>query len=160
MDPGAGNYRWSTGDSTNMLSVTTSGAYWVSRTNACGSTSVDSFYISFVDSLPAPHFPDSVLCAGALLTYTVDPDQYTDAVWNGSINSLSFNISAPGNYYVEVSSTCGNFRDSFDIALRPVPTLTPIADTIICVGAPLYLSIRKHRIFHSAMEWFSQRRIF
>jgi hypothetical protein len=135
VNPSAASYRWSTGDSVSAIAVSSSGSYWVSRSNACSGASVDSFYIHFIDSVEPPDIPDTILCTGTALAYEIDRTLYTAATWNGTVSAYTYPVTNPGNYFVVVNSSCGDFIDSFEVIYQNIPRTTPIADTIICEGA-------------------------
>ena len=71
--PGGLDYHWSTGDSTQTITVNTPGNYTVSLTNHCGSDTSDVFVLSYLPMPAAPTITcDSTICEGqsAILTAT------------------------------------------------------------------------------------------
>ncbi len=100
---GAG-YVWSTGASTQTLTVTTSGIYWVDVTNGSG-TSRDSVGVTIVGTPAAPVVNDTSVCGGATFNWSS----------NGNNNNVVWYTSSSGSNIRAVGKT---------IALNPSANLT------------------------------------
>lgn len=62
--PGAVSYQWSTGDTTQSISVSKPGKYSVSITSLCGSAASDSLIVTAVDPPAVPIFKTDTICKG------------------------------------------------------------------------------------------------
>jgi gliding motility-associated-like protein len=108
----ASSFRWSTGETTTDLLVTSGGQYAVTVTNACGSSS-DS--VRLVE-LPLPEVRivgDTILCSGDSIRLTAIADNADSYLWvAGSGDSLTTNdsmisVSIGGLFTVTVANACG-----------------------------------------------------
>lgn len=104
-------YQWSTGDTTSSLTAYTSGRYWVTVTNSCGSTS-DTIDV-IVDSPIQPNLgADRNICASSQTTLSVPQSNTALYRWSTGASGNSINVSQAGSYWVEVSNACGVFTDT------------------------------------------------
>jgi gliding motility-associated-like protein len=100
------SYLWSNGSTTESISPTVGGLYWVEVTGACN-TDTDSIEVAIVpDGLP--EFAREVqLCDGSeVLIGPVLPDNY-QIVWSTGEFDPQITVSAGGVYTAQVSTSCG-----------------------------------------------------
>lgn len=109
-------YLWSTGATTQTITATTPGYYWVSVTNACD---VDTFDITILQSnLNVPHLgPDQSICLGDSVTLTgtiSNPDSY---LWSTGETTPTINVENDGEYwvYAEDNNGCSG-RDTIHVS--------------------------------------------
>lgn len=76
------SFNWSTGESSQSITVSTSGIYWVDVTDGSG-TSRDSIGVSILSNLPTPVLNDTSICLGEELTVSI-PDLGDGTVWYDS----------------------------------------------------------------------------
>ena len=128
-NPGS-SYLWNTGDTTQQISVSKPGKYWVRITNDCG---------EIVDTVQAvPQYPlnnlnlgrDTLICRGDSLL--LDPLTRTSRLrWStGSLDS-SISVKKSGLYHVQVMNLCGVFFDSIQVTVLDTPFFD-LPDTSIC----------------------------
>lgn len=108
--------RWSTGDTTNFLTITQPG--WYSVTAARGNcVEYDSILVVY-DSLPEVSIQNSqqVDCLGAMVElYTHAQNDYRYS-WNTGANTSKISTMQNGVYWVEVSNYCGTITDTLVLA--------------------------------------------
>ena len=129
-----GTYSWNTGATTSVITVTTSGVYTATLTNACGSITRT---INISDG-PATSVNLSAsantICAGNSVTLTANgTGPFT---WNTStVTTNSITVTNPGTFVVTVSNICGTAASSVILTSGPLPTITIVpASTAFCTG--------------------------
>jgi hypothetical protein len=147
---GAASYLWSTGDTTNCITVNASGTYAVTVTNANGCSSVCSKNILISPALACDIIGDSVICEGqpTLLCALSDCATY---LWSTGATTSCIIINTAGTYSVTVTNASGCTSvcsKTVTVSSQPVCTITgddvlcePGQSTQLCVpaGAMAYL---------------------
>lgn len=127
-------YTWSDGlPSDAEVSVTESGVYTVTVSNACGENST-SAVIDFVDDINF-QLDDAVLCVDSEVTLSVPPGIGT-VEWSNGSNDNDLTVTSPGTYSVTITSNCGqSFTQSAQVVLQSAPTVFISIDTLkVCAG--------------------------
>ncbi|MBK8227162.1 MAG: gliding motility-associated C-terminal domain-containing protein [Flavobacteriales bacterium] len=129
--PGA-NYLWSTGATSEAITASTSGTYWVQATQGLCSVS-DTVLIAV---LPMPQVqlpPDQQLCDGESLIL--------DATWPGASyqwstgeSSSSITVQASGSYSVVVDLNGCTATDAVDVAFTVPQAFDLGPDQSLCAG--------------------------
>ncbi len=137
-NPGC-TYSWSNGDTTQTLSVTAGGKYWVTVANACG-VITDTINV-FVEN-PLANLSlggDTAICVGdSILLETQIPGVFTK--WKNGSNMPSIYVKQTGDYWVQVSNSCGSWEDTVHVEVVDVPAFSLGNDTSVCaVGGSLLL---------------------
>lgn len=136
--PGA-TYLWSNNATTQSITVSTSGTYWVQVTD--GTCSANDTIVVTVNPLPVVNLGnDTTLCNNATITLDAGNVGAT-YLWSTNATTQTITASATGNYWVQVSN--GNCTSTDTILINIINTL-PLnigADTNICEGSSLTLSI-------------------
>ncbi|MCB0395453.1 MAG: PKD domain-containing protein [Flavobacteriales bacterium] len=136
VDAGAGysTYLWSTGETTQSVTLNTPGTYSVSATDSYGHTSSDSINLSY-PSLVNPAF--NLICLGdTLLWNTSLGADYTYAWSDGSTNEI-LEVTTPGIYYADItdSLTCSITTDTLTFTVDSFASFISLgADTSFCSG--------------------------
>ncbi len=133
LDAGTGyaGYSWTTGDTTQTTTITSTGpvAITVSDTNGCTATDTTLITLS-----PAPIVnigPDSTQCGGSITLDAQNPGSLY--FWSNSTSSQTTNVTTTGMYYVQVITPAGcSNADSVNITIDPQPVVDLGVDTAIC----------------------------
>ena len=104
----ATTYLWSTGETTQEISVVNSGSYFVTATNANGTSAVSNSIQ--VTVLPAPNAAisfsgASAICDGA--SVTLNSNLAASYLWSNAATTASIVVATPGDYSVTVTYTNG-----------------------------------------------------
>lgn len=131
-------YLWNTGATTQAITVSKEGLYWVKATESpC--TASDSMFI-YNDLSQVDIGPDSVICRDSFVqfTYKVKPG-YKTYLWNDSTDQSSVFVSKLGTYWVATtnSNNCPS-SDTITFVLYPPPR-TFMNDTLFCKGTTVDL---------------------
>lgn len=158
-DNAGSSFYWSTGATTQTISVSGTGTYSVSVTNACGSKS-DTIVITGVDPLPLqPVNPigQTLLCQNSINTqYKITNSLYADTYsWTISppgagvitgtdtVGTVNWDAGFVGNATINVRgiNTCGNGPVSGNIIVQiitsPNAAATPVGPVSVCIGTAL-----------------------
>lgn len=85
---------------------------------------------------------DTAICAGSSLTIVPASNNVTGYTWQDGSHTTTYQVTAPGIYFVNGINSCGNDADTIQIGLLPtVPVLSLGPDTIVCPGNAITLSI-------------------
>lgn len=132
--PGYDAYRWSTGETTPSITVTTSQAVTLIVTDSTGCESPVSD-TTMVTVFPSPGKPeimvtgDTVLCPGTTTTLSA-PAGYVAYRWSDGATTQDVTTDASGIYYVSVTDTTGCESPPSDTV-----TLTVAADFQVMAGS-------------------------
>jgi gliding motility-associated-like protein len=133
------SFLWSSGQTSQGISISPPGAYSLTVSNACGSA-IDSVSVA---ALPVPVIslgPDIELCNGD--TALISPFPFPDSLrWNDG-SSDSVKVVTSSGYYVATAVNEFNCSASDDIQLVfifPPEVNWTMEDTVICIGHPMEL---------------------
>lgn len=137
--PGA-TYLWSNGWTNPILQTQLAGNYWVQVTNQCGMDQ-DSFSLEIESPFLVDLGPDLAGCEGDTFFLKSTPALPPSATWQwshpGSGTQLGARLS--GDYWLHATNTCGTFRDTVNVYLRPPPQVFITGDTLVCTGQNIFL---------------------
>jgi gliding motility-associated-like protein len=142
-------YLWSTGATTPSINVTSSGSYTVRITNSNGCQSASSAATAVtVNVLPGtPTITASgptTFCAGGSVTLTSSAG--TSYLWSNGATTSSINITASGNYTVQVKNANGCQSSPSAVTtvtvktIPPTPIITAGGPTTFCAGGSITLT--------------------
>ncbi|WP_417610682.1 gliding motility-associated C-terminal domain-containing protein [Owenweeksia hongkongensis] len=133
-------YIWSTNANTSSISVNTSGTYWVTVTNSCGSTS-DTIQV-YVDQFVNVNLgADRAVCSSSNPKLTVPYSPSSTYKWQDNSTSNEINITQSGQYHVKVTNSCGTYSDTVNITLHNPAVINLGPDQNYCVPGSHTLSI-------------------
>jgi gliding motility-associated-like protein len=143
-DSGYVSYLWSTGATTQTISVSTSGIYWVRLTGVstpCDTNPVtyDTINVTITTTLPVNLGPDESVCNNQSVTLNAgNPgDTYT---WSTGATTQTITVNTPGTYYVQVSNGACIGRDTIVITQGVAPTVNLGPDSTICSNQSITLN--------------------
>ncbi len=133
-----GKIFWKTGDTTNAITVTNPGTYWVRMTNSCG---------IFRDTIVVTHDQGSSLdigdtirkCASSLVTLSSNI-KGGSFLWSNSANTQSIQVSNAGMYWLKYTDNCGIYYDTVYVINRPPIALDLGVDTGVCHNTNFHLN--------------------
>ena len=138
-NPGA-TYNWTPGGSSQTTTVTSSGTYAVTVTNAAGCSSTDNVQITIAGN-PSPNLgPDQSICLGSTTTLNPNVSGNYGYLWSTGATSSTINVGASGSYVVEVTDNatgCTGY-DTVSVTVAPA-TLNLGPDVDLCSGQSLIL---------------------
>lgn len=134
---GATAYLWSTGDTTQTITVMASGTYVVTVTDVNGCSADAAGVDVVVNPLPTPTITPSgpiQFCDGGDVDLTVSAsDSY---LWNTGATIQTINVSTTGSYWATVTDAngCSANSDTIDVVVddNPIPTITADGPTEFC----------------------------
>jgi gliding motility-associated-like protein len=126
-------YVWNTGDTTSSITITTSGQYYVTVTNSCGSAS-DTIQVNVAQQLTPNLGPDRVMCASNLPFLSVPLSPNTTYLWQDASTGHQIPVTQSGMYHVKITNACGNFYDTVNITLEQKPIVALGPDINNCAG--------------------------
>lgn len=150
LDAGSGysSYAWSTGSSSQTITVAAAGVYEVTVTNQYGCSGVDDETVS-VQQLPNAVIQPSgtiAICNADTVTLAAS-NTFASYQWNpGSETTSSIDVWQAGTYTVTVTDPnngCQATSDPVTITVNTVtpPTIVPSGDTEFCEGESVSLSV-------------------
>ena len=143
LDPGTGvvDPVWQDGTMSPTFTVTGPGTYWVQVSAGCG-VYRDTIVVSYVDLLIADLGEDQESCPSesVLLDASTTGASY---LWSDGSTSAQLQVSAPGIYWVALTSTCGIDIDSVTISLAPSPQFDLGPDRTLCIGTTEVLIVEQ-----------------
>lgn len=132
---GGTSYYWSNGLATNSISVTNSGSYTVTVSNAFGCTATASKNVT-VSPLPTAHISGVFdICEGSSTELTINAPAGCTYLWSTRSTQNRITVSTPGTYKVTVYNALGCFiEDSVVVTTKPLPQLQFGLNHTICSG--------------------------
>jgi hypothetical protein len=140
---GMTSYAWSTGATTPSITVSQSGTYSLTVTNANGCTRNSSMTVN-VNPLPVATITAGGplrFCEGGSVTLTASAG--LGWLWSNGATTQSINVTQSGSYTVRVaSSSCTKISDPVSVIVDPRPSTVITADgpTTFCEGGSVALT--------------------
>lgn len=134
-------YKWHDGSTGQDLTVTSTGLYAVTVSNACGEDS-DRVFVDFLTSEPVVQLGiDTILCEGDTYTLLGSGNPGHEYLWNDGSAASSLEVIAAGQYFLTETNQCGSASDTIliDFYHRP-PDFYLGPDTTVCDDADFILS--------------------
>ncbi|PKP50733.1 MAG: hypothetical protein CVT94_00905 [Bacteroidetes bacterium HGW-Bacteroidetes-11] len=156
---GFASYLWNNGQTSQQITVTTSGVYNVTLTNAFGCTSLTSADVA-VTVFPTP--PAPVITASGPLTFCVGgsviltaPAGYATYNWSNGSTTPAITVTTTGNYSVTVTGINGCpsvVSNNVTVTVLPLPVIYAGSDASICQENN-YTVIDASAVNHSSVNW-------
>jgi hypothetical protein len=133
-------YSWSTGASSNCISINTAGTYSVSVTSLSGCTNTSSTTVANSPVLNCSITGLDFICEGQSATLCVPVGDFYQ--WSTGETTNCITVSAAGTYFVTVTNTSGcSGICSKIITTKPTPLCYISGNDIICQGQQTTLCI-------------------
>ncbi len=125
-DPGTGfsSYLWQDGSADSVFSASTTGTFWVKVTDQNGCSASDTVRILSVQDNPKDFLePTALICSRGQLPLQVSAiGTWARYQWSDGTTGSTTTISAPGIYWLQVSTAIGcSARDSVTIGGKACP---------------------------------------
>jgi hypothetical protein len=134
-------YVWNTAATTQTVSTTTPGLYYVDITTAAGCSLRDSMNL-VINAPPIVNLgSDVAFCTRDSILLDAANTGFT-FVWSDSTTAQTITTSTGGNYFVTVTNpmtTCFS-SDSILVTVNPLPVINLGVDSAICMGDSLVLN--------------------
>jgi hypothetical protein len=151
LDAGAGYpaYRWSTGDTTRKILVTSAGSYTVEVTDSIGCTGASTPFDVKVDPVPEAAIIVAEgslhLCQGESVMLMANPAGARYRWLNGSTNRSLITTTA-GEYRVIVTSDlgCEDTSDAVTVTVDPRPEPSIAGPASVCPGSTISYNVTDH----------------
>ena len=142
LDPGAfQSYSWSTGETTQTITVSSVGTFSVTVSDAHGCQNSASVVVS-ENALPTPDLgPDQTICQGN--SVTLDPGSFAIYHWISGETTSTISVNTSGNYMVAVTDAngCTNTDNTnITVASNPVVSFSGLAADYCANAAAATLS--------------------
>ena len=141
----AGNsYSWSTGATTQSISVNSTGNYTVTVTysGGCSSSATQSVTVNTAPTTTITPSGATTFCQGGSVTLTASAGQSYS--WSTGATTQSINATGSGNYSVTVTYAGGCTSTSapttVTVNTAPATTITPSGPTTFCSGGTVNLT--------------------
>jgi uncharacterized repeat protein (TIGR01451 family)/gliding motility-associated-like protein len=126
-------FSFSTGATSQTITVTTSGKYYVTVTNGCGGVTTDTINVVISPPPSVNLGVDDTVCGTAILNAGNPGSSF---MWSTGEKIQSIAVSLSGTYYVNVTTAAGcSASDTVNITIRPVPSVNLGTDTARCGGS-------------------------
>jgi gliding motility-associated-like protein len=142
LDAGAANFgytiRWSTGETTQRIQISTGGTYWVSVTNGVCVTT-DTIHVELIP-MPLVNLPDASICRGQ----SVKLDAFVDGaayLWSTGATTASILVSTQEQFWVRVTKRGCITIDTVNVTVNPPPDISLNRDTTICPDQSIMLTV-------------------
>ncbi|MDE5420513.1 gliding motility-associated C-terminal domain-containing protein, partial [Labilibaculum sp. DW002] len=127
-------YLWSTGETTQTITVSTSGNYSVTITDANGCSATDNANATIHANPTVDLVADQETCAGGTITFDAGNIGST-YLWSTGETTQTINVSTSGNYSVTITDANGcSATDNANATIHANPIVDLGADQIICEG--------------------------
>ena len=142
---GASSYAWSTGATTQAITVTTSGSYNVTVTYANGCMGSASPVAVTVNVNPAPTITPNgptTFCAGGSVMLT--SSSASSYFWSNGATTQAITVTTSGTFNVMVTNSNGCLGSATAVTVtvnaNPTPAITPNGPTTFCLGGSVMLT--------------------
>lgn len=137
VEPSDAQYRWSTGNVSNSITVEKTGSYWV-RVSKDICVNTDTVKVVFKTNPVVSLQKDTVICEGTSLTLSTVRNALYQYKWQNGDTSNSIVVTTEGIYSVTASVNQCIASDTVAIGVIRKPVIL-LSDTILCKGEQMIL---------------------
>jgi len=130
---------WSTGATTQSITVSTAGTYTLGVSNGCANALASQ--VVTVAGAPVASITangPTTFCSGGSVILT--SNNTTGNLWSTGATTQSITVSTAGNYVLTVSSSCGTSTANIQIIVNGGPAVQITGGTSFCSGDSLLLT--------------------
>ncbi len=138
---GATSYLWSTGETTETISVDTEGSYWVQVFNDCA-YSEHSFEVTPNSPGPEVDLPSVFEVCANSIEIDATTENAVSYVWSTGETSQTVQFTSFGEYWVRVYDECSFTQHHFELIPGPELENNLESEYQICQGETLILSMQ------------------
>ncbi|MGQ1911477.1 hypothetical protein ACT3CE_17015, partial [Marinifilum sp. RC60d5] len=132
-------YLWSTGETSQTITVSTSGNYSVVVTDANGCSAIDDVNVTVHSNPVVDLGTDQETCAGSTITLDAG-NAGSSYLWSTGETTQAITVSTSGNYSVVVTDANGcSATDDVNVTVHPNPVVDLGADQETCTGTTITL---------------------
>ena len=144
---------FNTGAATPTLTVTASGDYFVTNTTACGTVNSNHIIVT-VNPLPIPATISANGPTRFCLSGSVVLSGNTGGVWSTGETTPTITVTAPGNYFVTLTNSCGSVKSNVIVVTVDNPPIASIISSnsnsnTICQGSSIIISGNNGGVFNT-----------
>ncbi|HNX90067.1 MAG TPA: PKD domain-containing protein, partial [Paludibacteraceae bacterium] len=127
------HFLWSTGDTTQIISVGASGTYSVTATDYFGYLTSDTINVIF------PHIAlyDTVFCTGSNVVLSTGLAGNYGYLWSNGLTTPTISVNSPGAFSVTVTDSLSCYKESDTVYVGEddfYSTVSLGSDTTLCAG--------------------------
>ncbi|MDX9852726.1 MAG: T9SS type A sorting domain-containing protein [Tenuifilaceae bacterium] len=133
-------YLWNTNETSQSISVTTAGEYWVEITNEHGCVTKDTINIAFTESPTIDLGGKLSLCQGNSITLNAG-NEGSVFLWNTGAQTQTIEVNSGGTYSVTATNSEGCIATgTVEVEVVPAPAVNLGDDRAICQGQTVTLN--------------------
>jgi gliding motility-associated-like protein len=139
--PAFTSYLWNTGSTARSISATTSGTYWCEASNGTGCSYRDSITLKINPKPVVDLGRDTTLCQYQLpfvLSQSIPGSTY---LWQDGTTGNNITVSGSGKYWLRATLNGCSSADSLIVTANQATPFSLGADTVLCAGNSLFLSV-------------------
>lgn len=144
--------RWEDGDTSHHKQFTDTTSYAVNLSNRC----IDTLFLFSIENYPENFsLADTFRCQGVPLLFPISED-YTSYYWNTGDTTSNINPMKSGDYFLTVTTPCGQWNDSLYIEVIPTQQKTIYDDTLTCkLGTPNSITFSLTHANWDSIQWYT-----
>jgi hypothetical protein len=133
---------WSTGSTNPEISINSAGTYHVLVTNNNTCQKRDTVTVNVITIIKPNLGRDTTFCANNAATLRIIPQPNTSVLWSTGVNTNSISVNTTGNFWVEISQSNCRERDTINIQVLPLPTITSPSTFTICDASETTITLQ------------------
>lgn len=136
-DSGFPEYYWSTGETTQNITITQPGTYWCRTQEFCASCA-DTIVVTQSNFQSIDLGVDTTFCTDGSIQIPLHVNgTFDNYLWSTGETTASISLNSSGLYWVEASYACGIASDTIEITANLYPPSPIVHDTTVCFNTYL-----------------------